>query len=1160
MDKFMKIYLFGDKPSSTNQFYRKMKTTFLLLTCFIFSTLASHVSSQVARVNIALKNAKITQVLDAIESQTDYLFVYNTNEIDLNFDVTINANNETVAKVLSNICPKNGLVFAMVGNNIMLMNRKTTAQQQGKIVTGKVVDVTGAPIPGVTVIIKGTTSGSITDYDGQFSLESVSEEATLQFSFVGMVSVDVPVAGKSRFDIVMKEESLGLDEVVVMGYGVQMRRKVTSSVASVNMNTLESIPTSSVSQALSGKAAGLSVNINSAQPGGAASFQIRGAATRRSPLIVIDGMPTSDFNPSSVGVFGNGSLDATLSTLNPNDIESIDILKDASATAIYGSQGSGGVIMITTKRGKKDEKVSVNLNISSGVQKFYNLPKMLNAVDYMKETNRVMREKWLYDRRQGVYSTISGSASGPEVFMPYYSNETIAQFENGTNVGTDFVDEITRTGAVQDVDLSVSGSSKNTRFYSSFSLYDQKGIIKNNDLSKYNGRINVDQDFGDKLTGGISVTFSQINTNNVPIGNGDMNEKSGILMSALQFDPTLPVRDALGNYQINVRQSNFPNPVSFLDITNETKVERFFNTAHLKYNILPELSVKAQVGFDRTQSRSYGYLPTTTIAGKSYNGRADRADDLNTNYQFQMLVNYMKTFGDKHHFSGLWGTEYMKYLWEGTSITATNFPYDGVKWNNLGLAADRAKINSKGGSTETSSYFSQLNYDFDHKYFISANLRVDGSANFAPDDQYAFFPGISVGWDLSRESFMAGTNHWLDQLKIRAGYGQTGNDSPKGMAVSSAYTDWYDPGADTMWGNSVISGVKLAGLGNPNLKWEKQVDFNVGVDFSLRNGRITGSMEYFNRVITDIVGFKRLNSSFPVNEMLCNLDAKKQTYGTELTLNSININKRDFTWNTLVTFTYYRDRWLKRDPSYVLGINESTRQYENELWYYQSEGLVPVGSNDPLNPIPGTVKIKDVNGYKMDASGKRIVDENGKPLYSGAPDGKIDAADLVKIGVNTPFNIGFNNSFRYKNFDLAIDAYGVFNQWKINSTKTALAGPSVYNIVNIGSNMMDEIKGRWNSDNLNGDGISALQPLAKYGTGDYFLEKAWFIRIRNIALGYTLPKASLQKLKMSNLRIFANVMNPFLFTPYSGMDPETESYVAAYPNQRTYSLGVQIGF
>ena len=1152
----MKNYLSEDIPSSTHQFYRKMKTTFLLLTCIVFSTFANQLSSQVAKVNIAMKNARITKVLDAIESQTDYLFVYNTKEVNLDFDVTVNANNETVAEVLTGICPSNGLVYAMEGNNIMLMNSKaTTQQQQGKPVTGKVVDVTGTPIPGVTVIIKGTTTGAITDYDGQFSLESVSENATLQFSFVGMVSVDVAVAGKSRFDIVMKEEALGLDEVVVVGYGVQTRRKVTSSVASVNMNSLENIPTSSVSQAMSGKAAGLSVNINSAQPGGAASFQIRGAATGRAPLIVIDGMPTSDFNPSSVGVFGNGSLDATLSTLNPDDIESIDILKDASATAIYGSKAAGGVILITTKRGEKGENVSVKLNVSTGVQEFYNLPKMLSAVDYMKETNRVKREKWLYDRRQGVYSTVPGAASGSEVFTPYYSDEAIAQFENGTRRGTDFVDEVTRTGAVQDVDLSVSGSSKNTRFYSSFSLYDQKGIIKNNDLSKYNGRINVDQDFSNKLSGGVSVTFSQINSNNVPIGNGGLYENSGILLSAMQFDPTLPVRDENGNYQQNIRQSNFPNPVSYLDITNETKVERFFNTAHLKYNILPELSVKAQVGFDRTQSRSYGYLPTTTISGKSYNGRADRGDDMNTNYQFQLLMNYMKTFGEKHNFSGLLGTEYMKYQWEGTGITATNFPFDGVKWNNLGLGANQPSVWSYGGSTETSSYFSQLTYDYDYKYFISANLRVDGSANFAPDDQYGFFPGISVGWDISREGFMENSRHWIDQLKIRAGYGETGNDN-----IGSAFTDWYAPGANTMWGNSIISGVRLAGLGNPNLKWEKQVDINAGVDFSFFKGRVTGSAEYFNRVISRILGEKSLISSNPVNRIAYNLDAEKQTYGTELTLNTLNIKKPDFSWNSLVTFTYYRDRWLKRDPSYVLGIYESPKQFFGELWYYQSDGLVPVGSTDPLNTIPGTVKIKDVNGYKLDANGNRVTDKNGKPLYAGAPDGKIDAADLVKIGVNTPFNIGFNNSFRYKNFDLAIDAYGVFNRWKINSTKTTLAGPSIYGIVTTGSNLLDEVKGRWNSDNTNGDGVSALQSLAKYGTGDYFLEKAWFIRIRNIAFGYTLPKAPLQKLKMNNLRIFANVMNPFLFTPYSGMDPETESYVAAYPNQRTYSLGVQIGF
>ena len=1153
--------------TTNNLFYKRkrliqwiMKTFILLFCTSVFSFSTGNIFSQNVKVVIHKnKTVTIDEVFDLLRKQTDFAFIYQEDVFKDLPKVQLKKGTIDANELLKEILSIEKFDFELRNNNTVIIKEISSMNSQQHQIKGVITDSNGSPLLGANILEKGTTNGTQSGFDGDFTLSVSNSNATLVISYIGYTTKEILVNGQINIDVSLAEAESALDEVVLVGYGTRSKRSVTSAISSIDMASTEEIPASSISQTLSGKAAGLNVNFNSAQPGGDITFQIRGSATGRQPLIVIDGMPTSDFNAGSVGTFGNGSLDANLGTLNPSDIESIDILKDASATAIYGSKAAGGVILITTKQGKKyaEKGYTVDLNASSGIQKFYEVPTMLNAVDYMTETNRVRREEWLYQSRDGIYNTVPkpGNWTAPGAYSPYYSDGTIDEFRNGTRKGTDFVDEVTRAGSIKDVNLSISGNSKNTRFYSSFNAYDQKGIIKNNDLSKFNGRVNVNQNFGEKLSGGINLNFSQINSNNVQIGNGGEYENSGILLSALQFDPTLPVRNENGEYQSNIRQSNFPNPVSYLDISNETKVERFLNTAHLKYDILPELYVKTQVGFDRTQSRSYGYLPTSTIAGKSYNGRADRGENMSSNYQFQFLANYNKTFSEKHNVSALIGTEYMKYKWEGMGITATNFPYDGVFWNNLALGANRPSVYSNGGSSETSSYFSQLSYDYDYKYFIAANFRVDGSANFSPDDQYGFFPGISVGWDLSREGFMKSTENWLDQLKLRGGYGETGNDN-----IGSAFSDWYAPGANTMWGSSVISGVRLAGLGNPNLKWEKQVDVNVGVDFSLLDYRIVGSVEYFNRVVSRILGERNLISSNPVNRIFYNLDAEKQTYGAEVTLKTKNIVSEDFTWNSLITYSYYRDRWLKRDPSTVLGINQSEKQFFGELWYYQSDGLVQPGSTDPLNNIPGTVKINDVNGYLLDADGNRVVDANGKPQYSGTPDGIIDAADLVKVGVNTPYTIGFSNTFKYKNFDLSIDTYGVFNRWKVNETKTTLGGGSGYRIVSIGSNLLEETKYRWNSDNQESTGVSALQNYAKNGTGDYFLEKAWFIRVRNISLGYTLPSGTLDNLGVTKLRVYGNALNPFLFTPYSGMDPETDSYVAAYPNQRTFSLGLQVQF
>ncbi|WP_215225012.1 SusC/RagA family TonB-linked outer membrane protein [Echinicola shivajiensis] len=1030
--------------------------------------------------------------------------------------------------------------------------------QEAHRIEGVVFDSKGEPLFGANIIEKGTSNGTLTDFDGKFSIEVADEKAVLVISYIGFKPQEIVVGKKTSFNVTLEEEMSALGEVVVMGYGTQDRRSVTSSVSSIDVGEAVKGPVSSVAQSLSGRAAGLTVNLNSAQPGGAVNFQIRGSATGRAPLIVIDGMPTTGFSPASVGQFGTGSLDGVLSSLNPNDIERIDVLKDASATSIYGSKAAGGVILITTKRGKKGgDSFTADISVSSGVQEYYNLPEMLDPITYMKESNRVKYEKWLYDGRQDVYEGVPkpGGWSAPGAYTPLYTDSQIAEYENGTKTGTNFLDQVTRTGMVQDYDLSVRGNQKNTRFYASFGGYNQKGIIKNNDLSKYTGRVNIDQTLGDKVKTGLTINFSQINSDNVSIGNGSRYENSGILTSALQFDPTLPVRNEEGGYQVNIRQSNFPNPVSYLEIDNKTKMERFFANAFLEYEILPELSFKTQVGYDRNQSDSYGYLPTSTIAGLSTNGRADRAANKKSNKQFQALLNYNNTFGEKHNLSGTLGTEYMYYEWEGNGMRATNFPYDGVKWYNLGLGADRPNIWSNGGSSEVISFFMRTSYDFDYKYFVTMNMRVDGSSNFSPKHQYGFFPGISVGWDITRESFLEGSATWLDQLKLRAGYGETGNDN-----IGTAFTDYYSPGANTMWGNSVISGVRLAGLGNPDLKWEKQVDINFGLDFAMFNGRVSGSVEYFNREISRILGSKNLLSSNPVSSLLYNLDAKKRTYGTEVTLNTQNIVKDDFSWGTNFTFTYYRDQWLKRDPSYVLAINQSPQQYFGELWYYESDGLVEVGSEDPLNQIPGTIKILDVDGYLMDEDGNRVMDENGKPMYSGEPDGMINAADRVKVGVNTPFTIGLNNTFNYKMFDLSVYAYGMFNRWKTNATRTIYGGGSINAMLSNASNMQTEILDRWNSDNRSGTETSSLQSAAKYGAGDFFLEEAWFVRVRDITLGYTLPSTSLDKLKIRKLRVFANVLNPFLFTPYTGMDPETDVYIGAYPNQRTFNLGLQVGF
>lgn len=1138
-----------------NKFLLKMKISAFLFFCCTLNIFANPTYSQATRISLNLKDATIDQTLNKIEDVSEFYFLFNTKLINVTKKINIEADNELLKDILYKIFDDDVKFFVYDKQIILLPTTETppsVAMQQLRI-TGMVTGTDGTPLPGVNVLITGTTTGTITDNVGHYSIDVPEGSKSLTFSFIGMEPQEINIGASSQIDVTLIEKQTMLEEVVLVGYGTQAKKAVTSSVSSIEMPEIANLPTTSISQALAGRAAGLTVKLNSAQPLGAADIQIRGAATGRSPLIVIDGMPTSDFSMASVSSYANGSMDATLSTLDQNDIESIDILKDASATSIYGSKAAGGVILITTKRGKTTgdtEKVAVDFSSSVGIEKLYNLPEMLTPKEYMIEVNRALLEDNLYGNRTGIYSTVpkAGNWTPPPPYIPTYTDEQI----NGEPKGADWVKEVTRPGIIQNYNLSVRGGSKDTRYYISFSNANDKGVIKNNSVNKYTGRLNLDQNFGEKLTGGITTSFSQINSNNVELGNGGLYSETGIFNAALQYDPTLPVYNEDGGYQINTRHTVVQNPVAFFEDQNISRLERLFTTANLEYTLFDGLSFKGQVGFDRNQSEGYFYTPRTTLKGAAANGIANRQENVSTNYQFQFLTNFRHSFG-KHDIAATLGTEYMKYNREGLNVQGSNFPYDGALWNNLVLGSFRPTIGSSGGRSELASYFLRTTYDFNSKIFLNVNLRLDGSSNFSPTEQYALFPGVSLGWDISKESFMGFSHRWLNQLKLRAGYGITGNDN-----IGTAFTDWYAAGSNIMWGNSLISGIGLAGLGNPSLTWEKQVDINAGIDFSLFNDRIYGSLDVYNRVISRILGSKPLGSWNPVSTISYNQESEKQSYGAELTLNTRNVVATDFSWNSGLTFTFYRDRWLKRDPSYVLGINESEKQYFNELWYAKSDGLWPAGSTETLNGlpvIPGTIKILDVDGYLLDEAGARVVDEHGRPQYSGEPDGKIDDADQVKLGVNIPFNIGFNNTFNYKRFDLSIYTYGVFNQWKSNATLTTFGGPQIHYIVEFGYNEVKDILNRWNSDNQTGTGASSLQMISQTGgAGDYYLEKAWFVRVRSIALGYNVPF----KIKGSNkrLRVYGTVMNPFLFTPYTGMDPETDGYVGAYPPSHTYSLGV----
>lgn len=1115
----------------------------LLVTALSSYSLFSYAQHQ--QVHLTGSNVTLKSAFKQIEQQTKLFIDYNTQEINDSHLISKLPKNNNVKDVMEQLLKGTGCSIAFSDRHIII-TKQTKPVSETKKVSGVIYDPDGEPVIGANILEKGTKdNGVISDVNGQFSL-NVDKNATLIISFVGFKNQEISVKGKEQLTIKLANNTELLDEVVVIGYGSMKRKEITGAVTSVAVDRLPSASSVSVAQMLNGRAAGLYANLSSAQPGAKTNLRIRGTATGRDPLIVIDGFPVTDFSDTGVGPYGRGNTDAVLSSINPDDIASIDILKDASATSVYGTRAAGGVILITTKKGKSG-KASVSFNANIGFSELYGLPDLLGPVDYMKAVNSTAKEIYMYNNKIGVYG--DNPMSSLDKWVSPYSEEDYAAWQN--KKGTNWMDEISRTAMVQNYGASVQGGSETSKYYASVGYSGQEGVIKNNDYNKYTGLFNIDQKFGNKVNLNLNLNASRIQMGNIALQEG-YGGQSDIVRTALSFPSNLPVRNEEGEFSSNPLLVDMDNPVSFLDITNKTRTDRLMGHASLSYEIIKGLTIKGMAGFDYVSSQGYSYLPKSTRLGSNANGQADRSLNEKNDYQLQLTANYNVVFKELHLLNVMAGTEFMSMNKEGFRAGNKNFMTDTFLWYNLGLGASASPtVGSSGSKSETLSYIVRASYSFDERYFVTANLRVDGSSNFAKNHQWGYFPGVSVGWDIAREPFMESTSRVLNQLKVRLGYGQTGNDK-----IGSALTDYYKDGKKVLIGNNLYSSTVLGGFGNPDLKWETQTDFNVGVDFSLWNGRLSGSAEYFNRVISDLLGKRSLSSANELTEIVANLDSKKQTYGYEVTLNSKNIMHRDFTWNTTATFSYYRDRWLKRDRNWVPDINDSPKAFLNELWYYESDGLVQVGDQLPYTdkPIPGTVKIKDVDGYLLDENGDKVLDENNIPKRLGHPDGMIDNADKQLMGVNAPYTIGLMNSFSYKNFDLNISMYGSFNHLMVNSTVQLLTN---VNDLKLGNNIMYKGLNSWSSDNQTGYYPSANQSSSKYGVGDFYLEKAWYIRVSNIDLGYTFH---LEKYKIDNLRLYASLRNPFLITPYEGLDPETDSRAASYPNNRTYSIGVQFNF
>ena len=973
---------------------------------------------------------------------------------------------------------------------------------------------------------------------------------------MGKVEEEILVNGQKTIDVVMTDDAYALDEVVAVGYGVQKKSDLTGAVSSVKATELNKSTSTSIAQLLQGQAPGLQAFQNSAQPGGSVSLLIRGAsslAANNSPLIVIDGFATNGVASESNLFYGSGSTDNALNSINPNDIESIEVLKDASSTAIYGARAANGVILITTKRGKKGKlKVAYESSVTS--QRFSEAWDMLGAKDYMLQANRVLKENWRFQNGLIPYGSLPEDQFAVP-FTPRYTTDEIA--EKSANP-TDWLGSVLRQGFIQQHNLSLSGGTEENQYLVSLNYFDQDGIVKNNNFNRITGRFNFDQKIGNNIKVGISAMITKNATDNIPINGGVGQNSFGIIQLALSANPIIPIQNEDGTYPLDPNNTFTPNPASLLEITDETKFSREFINSYLEYKPLKGLEFKASLGYDGSDTRRNQYVPKSTKEGASRGGLANISSNKFDNYLFEVYSKYSLQLSN-HDFNILGGYSYQEFHYSGESMLNTDFMFDSFKWYNIGSGqAEKPTINSYGGSSNLISYYSRFNYSFKDKYLLTANFRIDGSPKFAENKQWGYFPSFSLGWRVSQEPFFQGIKPVMSNLKIRAGYGVTGNDD-----IGNRTIDAYVTGRNYGFGNRLNLGVYASQIGNPDLKWESTKELNIGIDFGFLENRINGSFEIYERKTDDLLSWRDLPFHNEIAQIPDNIGAIKSK-GFELGINAKVFQTKKLKWNIGLNFASNEVFWADRGDSWRPDIYQQEHDPVRAIYTHISDGIVrpeEIGSPDlaHMDGInPGTIKLNDINGYARDDSGTPLVDDNGRFIYLDKPDGILDNADIKMIGSWDPkYNFGISNSFKYGNLDFSFYMSGLLDYWKVNSTRQAFSR-NAFRIIE-GLNLFEEVKtDSWSSDNPDGTRPNVIIGMFnKYGYGDYDIEKADFLRLKNLTIGYTLPMGVIGGI--SNLRLFASLDNLFVLTSYSGPDPETDS-MAGYPNQKSYTLGLSVNF
>ena len=1105
MEKYaLSIFLYQRKH--LKKFLNIMRISTLLLFVCIFASYASDLSSQTAKVNIANTRMTIGDFIKQVEKETGYMFVYNKGEIDANRTVSLKKGNNTVGDCLNRIFDGTGVSFVFDDGYVVLTKHSQTqaavSQQSGKLVKGAVTDESGLSVIGANVFIKGTTVGTITDMEGNFSLEVPSDNDILVISYIGYVEQQIPVKNRKNWSIVLKEDAQNLDEVVVVGYGTQRKGNIATAVTTIKSDVLQNRPVQTVGEALQGQIPGLSVTAKGA-PGESPKLQLRGSSVLKSdnssePLVLVDGVP-ADFN-----------------FLNPEDIESINVLKDAATSAIYGSRAANGVLLITTKRGKMG-KPTFRYNGSVGVNTPMYMPQSISSAEYARIKNEAERNM--------------GRA-------PIYTDEDISKFANGTDLNrypnTNWLDLAIQNSVTTRHGLEASGGTEKVRYLVSAGVDHQTGIFPNTQQNVFNVRSSTDISITKKFGISFDIRYQLRDMD-------ALNNQEDIYKQLIQADPTMVAYYTDGSYGYN--PGFFTNPLVPLyeggqKYTNRHEASGIFK---LDYEIIDGLKftgiANVKYTFKNEESRArkvfYKNYFTQEVFENGENSFSDRRD-YNAYYNLQALLNYKKSFGI-HNLDILAGYQQESENSDWLKGARSGYPTD-IIWELNPGPKDNWSNDGNGEHWALASFIGRINYDYDNKYILSLSMRSDASSRFAKGSRWSTFPSVAAAWRISQESFMKGIRSWLDDLKIRASWGQTG--SATGLGLYPSYTLISTGGL--ILNNTYQQIASLKTIGNQELTWEHSDMLNLGLDVKVLNSRLNFTGEYYIKNTKDILLEMPVPLEYGFGKPNMNV-GEVRNKGWELSL-SWDDRINDFGYSISGNLSDNRNEVIDLGGT---GPWKGSNTYTdvglpfNSIYGYESMGLFQSDeevANAPFqnsNTAAGDIRYKNQNG-----------------------DNKIDANDRVVIGDPNPhFLYGVNLGFDYKNFDLNMFFQGIGQKDRV----------IMDNFVRpfYDSSIFEHHLDYWTPENTGAKYPRILNKddgTHNYQQSDYWMINAGYFRMKNLQIGYTIPREILRPAGFDRVRVYFSANNLFTVSDFvPGMDPESEKSVS-YPFARTYSFGLNVQF